>query len=278
MSISERLYNAFLKTHPVDAARVLEAMPVDELGRFLAGVQPASAAKSLEHLAPPISAACLGHMVPAEAGKIVAAFHLDFQIAALRQMTSALRRDVLDVLEPELAGRLEALLNFPEGTIGDLMDPIVCTLPDDILAEEGRKRVRKTERGVRFYIYVVDRQYRLVGVLTLHELLCAPSDARVSSLMKRDVVRLYAASSRQEMVKNPYWRELNTLPVVDEDDIFLGMIRHQTLARVRDELLGEEREGALDTMLALGELYWSGMSGVLDVVASNPTAGGRDGN
>jgi len=119
-----------------------------------------------------------------------------------------------------------------------------------------------------FYVYVLDRTQTLVGVVSLKKLIRARRADPISSIMRRDIVSLSAVSPQSEIVKTPHWREFHTLPVTDEDNLFLGVVRYETIARLREELVHATNDGGiLDTALALGELYWMGLSGVMDGIS-----------
>lgn len=269
MSTTRQLCTSFLEDHPIDAIRVLEHLSADVLGPYLARLRPVAAATVLEHAAPSMSAACMVHMSPRAASKIVTRLHPDFRIAVLRQLAPKLQKQVIREFAPDVAEQSRRLLRYPEGTIGNLLEPFALTVSEDISAAQALKRVKKTKQRVRFYVFVVDRDFKLTGVVSLHELMRAAGDSPVSSIMIREVVRLQVGMAHEDMVKSPYWRQFNALPVVDEDGMFLGLIRHQTLAWVRDELKqAADQNDAMDTVLALGELYWLGLAGVMDGIAA----------
>ena len=213
-------------------------------------------------------------MDPKTALALVANLHPDAQVAMMRLLSSATRDAIISGLPPELSEPLRRMLKFPKGTVGELMDPLVFTVPEDITVQEALKRARSAKLEMPFYVYVVDRNQVLVGVVSLKNLIRARRNNPISSVIKRELVSLSAASARVEMLKLPYWREFHTLPVTDDDGQFQGVVRYQTVAKLREEAAGESAaEGLLDTALALGELYWMGLSGVLDGIAGRDRAG-----
>ena len=269
MAADRKLCNAFLAQHPVEAAQILETLPVPALARFFTGQRPQAAATALEHVSPDVTAECLSHMTPRAAGRIITAFHPDYRLVVLRQAGRERREAMLESLAASLANQTRRLLAFAPGSIGRLMEPFAMTAPQDISAGDALAKVRKAGQPVRFYLYVVDRDFRLQGVLSLYELLRAPRQDPLSSVMNRDPVHLHAGMAQTELLKSRHWWRFDTLPVVDGDGVFLGIIRNQSLAQVRDELDPRpEREQTLDTLLALGELYWMGLAGVMDGIAA----------
>jgi magnesium transporter len=218
------------------------------------------------------AADCLETMGAPISARLLSKTHPDFQVAALRLLKPATCKTLLAELEPEIAKPLEQMLRYPPGTAGGLMDPFVFTVPDDVTVKETLKRARVASLEMPFYVYVVDRTQTLVGVVSLKKLIRARHADPISTVMRRDVVSLSAMAPQPEIVKNPHWREFHTLPVTDEDNLFLGVVRYETIARLREELADASNdEGMLDTALALGELYWIGLSGVMDGIAGRGT-------
>jgi hypothetical protein len=119
-------------------------------------------------------------------------------------------------------------------------------------------------------VFVVDDEHRLVGIVRLRDLLPARRHDPLTSVMNRAVSRLPATAPRAAVLNHPGWRHFHTLPVVDSANLLLGAIAHGTVRAIFEEdVLGRpSRADAVTTVFALGELYWLGLSGVLDGVAS----------
>ncbi|MDX1432236.1 MAG: hypothetical protein R3286_07275 [Gammaproteobacteria bacterium] len=264
MPIRERLCEKFVAEHPAEAVRALEMLDEKELGRYLSRFTPEVAARALERMTPPHAAACLNHMTPGVGAVIAAEIALELRVAALRLMPERRRAALLERLTGIVAEQTMRLLNLSKGTVGDLMEPAGLILSDDLTAQDARSRVRRSKEELYDPIFVVDRAQRLVGMLGMHALLKARRDDQIATLMHRDVPLLNAADSRELIFTSPLWYEFDVLAVVDTDNVLLGVLPHHVLHRARREAREEQPGGgALDTMLALGELYWLGLSGVM---------------
>lgn len=269
MQASELLTAAFLAAHPEDAARVLERLSPAEQGRVLVRSPAPAAAQVLQRFPPTVAAACLSSMPAAAAGAILEALPLDLKVNVIRPLGEHERARLLAALDPAAAEPLLRLLRYPEGTAGALMDPYVLTLPEDISVAESLRRTKASRQGLLYYLYVIDRQQRLVGVTTLRELMRARVSEPLATVIERDVAKINAHARSEEVVKSPYWRAFHALPVVDDKGFFLGVIRYETLQRLQDEAQQGDHEGsAMDTILALGELYWIGLTGMLRGVST----------
>ncbi len=264
MEVSQRLCNAFIKDHSQEAARRLESFPPDTVRELLATSPPMTVAKVLEHMDPVLVAGCLRGMPPADAGAIISHLPFDFSVVVLRHVSEDGQNAILDAVQAELSQPLRRLLQYPENTAGALMDPLSLSVAEDVTVAEAIKHAKDTTHALRYYVYVVDRNHKLVGVVTLRQLLRArPSDS-IASIMQRDIVCLNADLAREGIVDSPHWQRFHALPVVDASGIFLGALRHETLHRLQQQLVQvAQSEGGLNTALALGELYWIGLAGLL---------------
>jgi magnesium transporter len=141
-------------------------------------------------------------------------------------------------------------------------------LPQDLTAEDALKLLRRTPEHALYNLYVVDRDHHLVGVLNLRELLLAGPKETLSAIMRPALYKVPADADRYSVVSNPGWKEVHSLPVVDQAGHFLGALRYRTFKHLEDELRGEETEPGAPTVAALGDLFRAGIAGLVDAMAS----------
>jgi magnesium transporter len=129
-------------------------------------------------------------------------------------------------MEEEKKEELQELLEFEEETAGGIMttDYISCLQSDNL------SRVMEIFKGSDdpldniFYIYVTDEGEKLLGILTLRDLIINPPEARVESLMKREVVRLRVDDTLEQVADIFSKYKFLTVPVVDQQDRLEGII------------------------------------------------------
>lgn len=269
METDRLLLDAFFTSHPDDAALILERHPPEEAALVLEKSPFDLAAILLERMSPPNGAACLSRLSPKAARAIVAEIPPDSAANLLRRMETEDREALLSSMPQELSAPLELLLRYPEGTAGSLMDPKILSLPDDITVGEALTRVRHSPQYTLYYLYVVDRSQRLVGVVNLRELMLAAPESLLSSVMRQPVTSVSSREIRAAILSHPGWREYHAIPVVDDAGVFVGAIRYETLRRLEDtSRVGGQEKGPLGAFLALGEFYWIGLSGMLSGIVS----------
>ena len=273
METDTLLARNFAEQHPSDAAQVLERLAAEEASAYLDDLPPRVAATVLHRMVSATAAECVAQLSPPRFAPVIAALPLDRSAALLRRLEPARQKELLSRVPSNISALLAGLLRYPENSAGALMDPRALTLPEDITAAEAMARVRRAPRHALYYIYVLNREQKLVGVMNLRELMLAPPKERLSGAMRREVASLPASAGRMAIIEHRGWRDVHALPVVDACGMFLGVLRYETLRRLeRESVPAPSPEGALAAVLTLGEICWVGLAGILTDLTSSVTA------
>lgn len=268
------LSEAFLANHPDDAARAIESLGERDAANVLSRVSVAAAAQALSRVAPHDAGRLLTELEPERAAGILNRLEIQDAAAVLRTLEPAEQAPLLAALDEDDAQPISLLLMYPEGTAGAYMDPRALCVPADITVDQAQQRVRVRYQRTMYYVYVVDRDKDLIGVVNLRELFMAPKGAPLASITRRTVARIKASARRNAIVMHPRWRELHTLPVVDDAGHYLGAIRYRTLRRLEVESASDsKRKHPLTVAAGLANIYALGvhslLSAAIQVVARN---------
>ncbi len=183
-------------------------------------------------------------------------------------MASDNRDDLLRELEPEFVEEIlplvakaerhdiRMLLSCPEGSAGSLMTTEYASLPADITAGEAiaRLRMQAPDSESIYYIYVLDTERKLVGFVSLRDLILAKPTAVVADLMQRDVITVRVDEPQEKVVDLLARFDFIAIPVIDDHARLVGIVTH-------DDVLDAVRQEATDAaqMIAaiapLGESY-----------------------
>jgi magnesium transporter len=190
----------------------------------------------------------------------------------LRRLDHTVASRLLDALPADRAAPVRALLSYPAQSAGGVMDPLVLTAPLSASVADVRALISRQSARLYYYVYIVDTSHRLAGVVDVAELLQADPVQPLQAVMHADVLWLSAESSLDSVFVHPGWRLYDALPVLGDDRRFLGVIRHR---RMR-QLLESHRPAApgepgVRTVMALGEIYWLGLCGLLQGIAATAT-------
>lgn len=264
----------FLEEHPDESARILEGLELSRSVALLGGSPPELAARVLARMAPGTAGSCLEALLSENAGPIADALAPEVAATLARRMESDPRSRLLDEMSPEAAERVARLLRHPVSSAGALMNPRILAIPHDISVAEAVEWIRESSEKATAYVYVVDRDQRLVGVLNYRDLLLADRDEPLSGVMHRPV-SLRAGLAGAALLDHPAWRSYLALPVVDEAGVLVGALRAETLRQVQRGP-GAPVQGVA-TALGMAEAFWIGLGRLLEGVVGAPPHDGSGG-
>ena len=154
---------------------------------------------------------------------------------------------ILEALEDEDSEGIEELMQFAEDTAGGIMSTEVFALDRELTAREAIVALQESEDAeMVFYIYCVNEEGHLVGVLSLRQLLTVPPATQLRDTMVSDVISVDVTLDQEEVARIVARYDLLALPVVDEFNKLVGIV---TVDDVIDVLRDEATE---DMMLMAG--------------------------
>lgn len=262
------LSQAFMRAHPGEAARVLEAMPVAAAAALFAQVPVRLGASVLSAMLPGAAARSVGALDDERAMSLLAALGALPAAAVLRQFDASRRARLIDGLPTATALASRLLLGYPEDSVGAWADPRVIALAPEVRAVDALERVRNGETEVA-EVFVVGASQRLQGHVPVTALLRAPSSASLESLAVPTAGVLAAHTPLAGATHHPAWASVASVPVVETGDRLLGVLTHgalhqalhraaRTAARVDDESLAG----------LAARSYWEALSGIAEVALS----------
>lgn len=279
MSAILRVVEHYAMTHADDVARRLEQLDVRAAVLVVSALSPDIAAALLPRVAQSHAARILVDLPAETAATVIGAMQVDLAASLVRRVDRPVAARVLAALPAEQARSLGALLAHEPLTAGGVMDPEVFTLPVAASVADARALLAANPEHLYYYVYVVDAAQRLVGVLDLAELLQADADAPVRAVVSPRVTWLSADAPLPSVFAHPGWRAVDALPVVDHDRRFIGVLRHRRMRQLQEEdtpVAGDDR--AVRTVMALGEIYWLGLCGLLQGIASTASESAAPGD
>lgn len=154
--------------------------------------------------------------------------------AILEQLPVARCREILAAAPPEAARAWNLEAKYPEGSVGSLMEPPAAVFRPGTTVGEAIEDLREITKGRMItYCFVADDRDRLIGVITMRDLLLNDRGRRLDELMLRDVFSLRPETTLLEAMKATMNRHYPVYPVCAEDGRLLGLVRGQALAEAQ---------------------------------------------
>jgi len=210
--------------------RLIDLVPSEARVEILAELEPESAARLLQAGTAVHTASILAEMDPDDATDVIA------------EMDNIRAGEVLAALPAEESSTLRELLAYPEDTAGALMTPEFVAIAPILRAEQAIEALRAiaADAEVVNYVYVLDKDDHLLGVLSLRNLVFAQPAAQVRDLMIAPAISVLAATDAQSSAELLRDRNLLALPVVDDDNRLLGVITHDDALEVIEDELADD--------------------------------------
>ncbi|MDR3137844.1 MAG: magnesium transporter [Tannerellaceae bacterium] len=241
---SDKVCGLLEELHPADIAELLQELDLEEVIMLYPFMDEDKAADVLMELDEEDRRRILKEL-PAEliAGRFIEKLDSDDAVGLIRELDEDVREEVLSHLEDvEQAGDIVDLLKYDRDTAGGLMgrEMIVVNGSWSMPRCIEEMRVQAAEMEEVYYVYVVDDDERLLGLLPLHHLITHPSVSKIRHVMKKDPVSVGESDSIEEVAQVIEKYDLVAVPVTDKIGRLVGCI---TIDDIMDEVREQhERE------------------------------------
>jgi len=238
--------------NPVVVAEVLQGLPPEDAQRVLACGSVDHQAEIFAFIEPKQQIELVETMDRAQLSKLIEAMAPDDRVDMLEHLDDEHVEAILPLVAQAEREEIRKLLSYPESSAGSLMTTEYASLPENITAREALERLRQQapDRETIYYVFVVDDNRHLHGVITLREIILARPHALLSTLMRRDVISVHVEDDQQDAARQIARFDLLALPVLDDDQRLVGIITHDDVLDIVQEEAAEDayRQSAIEPL------------------------------
>jgi magnesium transporter len=219
-------HQGLAELHPADLATIIDQLAPRDRAGVLASLDDEAAADAIEEMEPDTQVEVLEDLEPSRAADILEEMSPDDAADLVADLSESARDEILALMERDEAAEVRELLGYPEDTAGGIMTTEFVAVPATLTAAETIDRLRELEPDAEtiYYVYVTDDEGRLVGVLSLRDLIVAPPDTPISEVMIREPVAVGALADQDEVAEVVAHYNLLAVPVVDDDGRLAGIV------------------------------------------------------
>ncbi len=218
--------------------RVLSEMNAVDVARLLRELPEGQEVVAFRLLPKNEAVEVFEQMEPEEQRRLLESFHTDAAKELFNELSPDDRARLLDeapamvarklaqLLDPQERQATLALLGYEENTAGRSMTPDFIDLRRDMTVAQSLERIRKQalRKETIYYSYVIDEQRRLLGVLSLRDLVVAEPEAKVSDIMTEEPKYVVTTDDREQVAHVLSDYDLLAVPVVDHEQRLVGII------------------------------------------------------
>jgi magnesium transporter len=217
--------------HPVDLADILEELDEGQRLAIFSELDTEQASDTLEEIEPRVQRSLISSLDKERVADLIDEMTPAQAADVLSVLPSEEADEILNLMEHEETEKIESLLEEQDDTIGNLTTAQFITATPGTTVRDMMEEYRRTapDKDVVTYIYVVDEEGRLLGVIAAHELLMATPEERLEDIMTAQVITLRQDDTIGEAMGNFSRYGFRALPVTGEENAIHGVVLYRDI-------------------------------------------------
>lgn len=227
--------------HPADIADLLEKLDPDEAITLFGLLEDEVASEVLDEIGSPIREELVEKVDDERLADLLDELPMDDAAEFLKDLPDDITNRLIDLMEPEEAAEVQKLLSYEDETAGRLMTHDVASIHRHWTVAETLDYLRSLEDTETFhYLYVIDHQDKLIGVVPLRMLILSKADATIDSIMSADIVSVPVTADQEALAELVSRYDYFVIPVVDHDTHLLGVVTVDDVLDILEEEATED--------------------------------------
>lgn len=235
--------------HPADIADIIEQLDPKLRAQVFSQLDTANAAQAMSELEDEFQADVIDDMPEREAAGMIAQMDPDDAADIIGALSYDKAEKLLNLMGVKEEKAIRQLLGYPRDTAGGIMTTEFVAMAENATVADARRRIATLEEDFEsvFYVYTLDDDKHLSGIVSMRDLIANPEDRRLKDIAFSDALITVTPDADQATVAEEMGKySLIGIPVVDEDGKLLGIVT------VDDALNVMEDEHERDMQLASG--------------------------
>ncbi|MDY0171225.1 MAG: magnesium transporter [Thermoguttaceae bacterium] len=235
--------------HPGIVAEFLSALPAEEAWEALRHAGLERRAEVFTNLDEELQTEIVEGLPRGEVAQLITEMPHDDRVDLIKRLPEETRDVILPALAQAEREDIRRLIAYREGSAGAVMTSDYATLSPDLTASEAIERLRREapDRETIYYAYVVDQQRKLLGFVSLKDLIVARANRRISDLMHEEVISATVDDDQERAARRIQKYDLIALPVVDANGVLVGIITHDDAI----DIITQEQTEDMEKLMAI---------------------------
>lgn len=239
-----------ISNHPAVVADFLSPLKPQEIWSILSILNPQKRAEVFCQIDEDRQITLASQLARHDLAALVTDMSSDDRADLFRRLPEATQKILLPALAQAERDDIRRLVSYAEGTCGSVMTSDYATLPENITVAQAIEELRREapDRETIYYIYVLGEQRKLLGFVSLKDLIVSYSALNVADIMHRDLIFVKANDDQEEAARKIAKYDLLALPVVDEAGSLVGIITHDDAI----DIITQEHTEDMEKLMAIG--------------------------
>lgn len=239
---SENLIKKFFEHDPLDAAHSLETLDEADVISILKKLPVHLSVEAFQFMELRFASGLIMELPEKQIKEILDKIDVSRAAELFLRLEEEEKEVFLSYLAPTRKRQIQEHLIYPENSAGRIMSPEFLAFYEGLKVKEAIHRLRAImQRGERIdYVYVVDSENKLVGVLIMRDLLLANQETPLVNIMHKEVFSINAFMDREEIAHLVAQKRYLAVPVIDREQRILGTIKTNELLTHSEEEATED--------------------------------------
>lgn len=262
----QNAHGSFEDMHPADIADVIEQLDPKIRAQVFRQLDPESAAETIAELPDEIQSDVIAELSEREASEMVARMDPDDAADIIGELPFDRAEKLLNLMDLPEEKAIRALLGYSKNTAGGIMTSEFLAMPQTSTIGQVRTRLRGLDPDFEpvYYVYTLDENRRLVGVLSMRDVVIAQDHEVLGELSYNDLITVPPEEDQASVIEEMTKYDLVDMPVVDNDGRLIGIVSVDDALEVIEEdrerdmrlASGTRSEGAGDSGRRRGDIEW----------------------
>ena len=228
--------------HPADLADILEELNDDDRVSVIENLDEDVAADTIAEADPETQLQIIEDLDTETASDIIEEMAPDEAADLLQDMDQSRAKEILEHMDLDEASDVRKLLEHDEFTAGGIMTTEYISIYEDFTVANALNHIRLVAADIEniYYMYVLDNDDRLKGIISIREILAANPKAMVADLMETDLVSVPASTPQEEVASLISKYDYMALPVVNDKQQIIGVVTIDDVMDVMEEEANED--------------------------------------
>jgi len=227
---------------PVEVAEVIEDLDDHQLGSFFAGLDAEKAVEILEELAAPDQARVVSTLGSERAAPLLDEMAPDVRADLFEELPEEVAKPLLARMSRAEAEDVRHLMRYDPDSAGGIMTTEFASASETMTAQEALDYLRERAKTLDtiYYLYVVDRRGKLVGVVSLKQLVLSDPGTPLAELMRQNPIAVHVEDNQEQVAREMAKYDFLALPVVDTVGSLRGIVTVDDAVDVIEEEATED--------------------------------------
>lgn len=222
----EKVRELFINIHSYDRAQIIMELSEEERKESALYFDNSELAEIIQELEYDQQRLIIDELGLLRSSQILVEMSSDDAADLLGGLNEKEQHDILHLIKDEEAADMRELLQYPDNSAGGLMTTEYIVIPKYFTAEETIAKLRKLAPDAEtvYYLYVVDEEEKLIGVLSLRDLIVIKPETKIHEIMYERVVSVPIDMDQEEVAMLMEKYDFLAVPVVDNNKKLVGII------------------------------------------------------